>query len=165
MYVPLVCYGGGDCENSKDCGDDETCGVSFANSPPTYGVCDTFGAYASSHLSCMAGATCSPFCGEDNNDVIYCMGDYSLSGYNQPPGTKFCGCPDWEAMGVDTSPVAPCQTWDKNWEEKFLFFLMQGCPMAYDFAYSDMASTIACNTVRAYTIKLCPNDTEVAFFG
>lgn len=165
-FVTNVVGHEGTCESQTDCGKG-VCGMTLETSPPTYGVCGTFNGYVSAHLSCMAGSTGAPFFCEENNDVISCMGDYGLSGYNQPEGTTVCGCPDWEAMGIDAPPIAKCQTSDKNWEEKslpFLIFLKEGCPMAYEFAYSDMTSTITCGSASSYTIEFCPDETESVFF-
>lgn len=166
-YVTLVNDPGGVCDTSADC-DNLVCGATFDTSPPTYGVCGEFNGYASAHLSCIAGSIGPPFFCESNHEVISCMGDYSLSGYNQPVGTKVCGCPDWESMGIDAPPIAACSTSDKDWEEKslpFLIFLKQGCPMAYEFAYSDMTSTVICSTAKVYTIEFCPDDAEGSFFN
>ena len=138
------------------------------HSPPNYGVCGTFNGYASAHVSCMSGSTGAPFFCEDNSDVISCMKDYNLSGYNQPPGTVVCGCTDWEELGIDAPTHVPCETTDKNWEEKslpFLKFLKKGCPLSFVFAYDDFTGVVTCSTATKYTIEFCPNDSEKNFFG
>lgn len=116
----------------------------------------------------MSGASGPPFFCEDNRDVISCMGDYNLSGYNQPPGTKVCGCPGWESLGIDAPTTQPCVATDKNWEEKslpFLKFLKKGCPVAYSYAFDDFTSTMTCSTATKYRIEFCPGDSEKNFFG
>lgn len=156
-----------ECDKDTDCSSGEVCGATFDKSPPTYGVCGTFNGYASAHVSCLSGSTGAPFFCEDNSDVISCMKDYNLSGYNQPPGTKVCGCIDWLEMGIDAPTHVPCETTDKNWEEKslpFLKFLKKGCPLSYSYAFGDFTSTITCSTSRVYTIEFCPNDSEKKFF-
>lgn len=156
------------CDKDSECSSGETCGATFGQSPPNYGVCGTFNGYASAHMSCVSASIGAPFFCEENSDVISCMGDYNLSGYNQPKGTKVCGCPDWEEFGIDAPTHVPCETTDKNWEEKslpFLKFLKKGCPMAYVFAYDDMSSTITCSTSTRYRIEFCPKDSEKSFFG
>ena len=155
------------CGGDVDCPPGQRCGSTFDDSPPTYGVCGTFNGYASAHTSCMSGSTGPPFFCEKNSDVISCMGDYNLSGYNQAHGTKVCGCPDWESMGIDAPAHVACQTTDKNWEENslpFLRFLKEGCPLAYEFAYSDMTSTVTCGMASTYIIEFCPRDSEQSFF-
>lgn len=157
------------CDVDSDCDNNGMmCGSTFDKSPPKYGVCGTFNGYASAHVSCTAGATGPPFYCETHHDVISCMGDYHLSGYNQPHGTVVCGCPDWVSMGVDAPSTVPCQTTDENWEKNslpFLTFLKKGCPLAYEFAYSDMTSTVTCDKASKYTIEFCPNDSEANFFS
>lgn len=155
------------CVKDSDCTSGQVCGATFDTRPPTYGVCGTFTGYASAHVNCLSGSTGAPFFCEDNSNVISCMGDYNLSGYNQPPGTKVCGCPDWESMGIDAPTHSPCETTDKNWEQRslpFLKFLKRGCPLVYVFAFDDLTSTATCDTSRAYTIEFCPNDSENNFF-
>lgn len=154
------------CNMDSECTNDEVCGMTLEVSPPTYGVCGDFNGYASAHVSCLSGSTGPPFFCETNSDVISCMGEYGLSGYNQAPGTRVCGCPDWESLGVDAPTHDPCKTSDKNWEEKslpFLKFLKRGCPLAYEFAYSDMTSTVTCSA-KVYQIEFCPEDSEANFF-
>lgn len=154
------------CEQDSECRSGEICGATFDVSPPNYGVCGVFNGYASAHVSCMARSTGAPFFCEDNNDVISCMDEYSLSGYNQPPGTKVCGCVDWLEMGIDAPTHVPCETTDKNWEEKslpFLKFLKRGCPLNYVWAYDDQTSIVTCAST-AYTIEFCPKDSEKNFF-
>lgn len=155
------------CEKNSDCTPGHVCGATFDTRPPTYGVCGTFNGYASAHANCLSGSTGAPFFCEDNGDVLSCMGDYNLSGYNQPPGTKVCGCPAWEELGIDAPTHVPCETTDKNWEEKslpFLKFLKKGCPLSYAFAMDDTTSTVTCTSTR-YKIEFCPNDSEKMFFG
>ncbi|CAM9256931.1 unnamed protein product, partial [Sphacelaria rigidula] len=168
-YVTRVIPGSprSQCDQDVECVQGQVCGATFNESPPDYGVCGTFNGYASAHTSCLSGSTGPPFFCEDNSDVISCMGDYHLSGYNQPPGTKVCGCPDWESMGVDAPTHTPCETSDRNWEEKslpFLKFLKKGCPLAYEFAYSDMTSIVTCGSAKSYTIEFCPKKSEQSFF-
>lgn len=153
------------CENDSECLGSGVCGATF-ESPPNYGVCGSFNGYASAHVSCLSGSTGPPFFCEDNSDVISCMGDYNLSGYNQPPGTKVCGCADWVNIGIDAPTHVPCETTDKNWEEKslpFLKFLKRGCPLSYGYAFDDMSSTVTCASA-AYRIEFCPNDSEQNFY-
>ena len=156
------------CVEDSECSSGEVCGATFDHSPPNYGVCGTFNGYASAHVSCMSGSTGAPFFCEDNSDVISCMKDYNLSGYNQPPGTVVCGCTDWEELGSDAPTHVPCETTDKNWEEKslpFLKFLKKGCPLSFVFAYDDFTGVVTCSTATKYTIEFCPNDSEKNFFG
>lgn len=155
------------CENDSDCEGDLTCGSTFHESLPKYGVCGEFNGYASAHVNCNSGSTGAPFFCEKHHDVISCMGKYHLSGYNQPHGTTVCGCPDWESMGIDAPSTVPCQATDENWEKNslpFLVFLKKGCPNAYEFAYSDMTSTFICSTSPKYVIEFCPGDSESLFF-
>ena len=164
----VISVDGTKCEVDSECTSGQVCGASFASRPPDYGVCGIFNGYASAHVSCMSGSTGAPFYCEDNKDVISCMGDYNLSGYNQPPGTKVCGCIDWELLGIDAPTHVPCETTDKNWEEKslpFLKFLKKGCPLSFIFAYDDFTGVVTCSSSRAYTIEFCPNDSENNFFG
>jgi hypothetical protein len=155
------------CEEDGDCESDQKCGSTFDGTHPTYGVCGKFNGYASAHVSCTSGATGPPFFCETHHDVISCMGDYHLSGYNQPHGTVVCGCPDWVSMGIDAPSTVPCQTSDENWEKNslpYLIFLKKGCPLAYEFAYSDMTSTVTCDRASKYMIEFCPGDSESNFF-
>lgn len=156
------------CETSAECTLGKVCGATFDTRPPVYGVCGKFNGYASAHVNCLSGSTGAPFFCEDNSNVISCMGDYNLSGYNQPPGTKVCGCIDWEALDIDAPTHIRCETTDRNWEEKslpFLKFLKTGCPLSYVFAYDDFTGVATCGTSRAYSIEFCPGDSENSFFG
>lgn len=154
------------CEKDSECSGSSVCGATF-ESPPNYGVCGSFNGYASAHVSCLSGSTGPPFFCEDNSDVISCMGDYNLSGYNQPPGTKVCGCPDWVKWGIDAPTHVPCETTDKNWEEKslpFLKFLKRGCPLGYVFGFDDFTGVATCSASTAYKIEFCPDDSEQNFY-
>ena len=156
------------CDEDSECTPGSVCGATFDQSPPNYGVCGTFNGYASAHVSCMSGSTGAPFFCEDNSDVISCMGDHNLSGYNQPPGTTVCGCIGWESLGIDAPTHVPCETSDKNWEEKslpFLKFLKRGCPLSFVFAFDDFTGIITCSTSTRYRIEFCPNDSEKSFFA
>ena len=155
------------CETNSDCSENLVCGASFKTSPPNYGVCGSFSGIASAHLNCIAGSTGPPFFCQNEKEALSCQGEYSLSGYNSPIGSKVCGCPDWEEFGIDAPPVAKCTTSDKHWEEKslpFLIFLKKACPLCYSYAYDDMSSTVTCDRSKSYTVEFCPNETEKEFF-
>lgn len=168
-FVTVVKNTEGECELAQDCGDGKACGVSFESSPPMHGLCGEFIGYTSAHTLCNSGYIGAPFFCEKNHDIISCMGEYTLSGYTPGAVSPVCGCPDWVSLGIEEAvPVAPCVTNDKDWEEKslpWLTYLKVGCPLCYEFAYSDMTSTVTCDKSRSYTIEFCPDDTEKSFFG
>lgn len=144
------------------------CGVKFANSPPTYGVCGEFAGYASAALSCTAASSCPPFFCETYKEVIVCQGVDHLSGYNQAPGTVVCGCPDWEKIGIDAPPISPCSSSNRKWDENSLQFLVSsksGCPSAYSYPYDDFISTCMGDDAREYVVEFCPGHSEPSFFG
>ena len=156
------------CEVRDDCSGDLVCGSSFNTRPPIHGICGEFQGVSTAHMNCIAGASSAPFFCESESEPISCQGQYSGSGYNSPVGSTVCGCPDWESLGIDAPPVAPCTTSDKRWEEKslpFLIFLKKACPLCYSFAYDDMSSTVVCERSKSYTVEFCPGDTEKIFFG
>lgn len=168
-FVTMVKNPTNECEISTDCDSSLVCGASFETSPPIYGLCGEFHGIASAHLNCVAGSTGPPFFCEANHDVLSCMGEYSLSGYNSPPGSTVCGCSKWEKdYDIPAPPIAPCITSDKYWEEKslpFLLFLKTACPLCYTYAYDDFSSTVTCGDSKSYTIEFCPGDTESSFFS
>ena len=156
------------CEIKDDCPGNLVCGSSFSTRPPIHGICGDFQGVSTAHFNCIAGSSSAPFFCESESEPISCQGIYSASGYNSPIGSTVCGCPDWESLGIDAPPVAPCTTSDKRWEEKslpFLIFLKKACPLCYSFAYDDMSSTVVCERSKKYTIEFCPDDTEKIFFG
>ncbi|KAJ3415793.1 hypothetical protein HDV05_004065 [Chytridiales sp. JEL 0842] len=105
--------------------------------------------------------------------LLLCEGYYSQhSGYTQigADTVDACGCPKWEAVGIDAPASQQCMGDNNEWQTQvfpLLQWMKKGVQDAYTFPFDDMSSTYTCNSNRAkdgYKVEFCPGNTEANYF-
>lgn len=155
------------CLNDNDCNAGEVCGASFSGDTPVYGTCGELFGYLNAHTNCIAGSHGYPFFCEDYHDLYGCSGQYSESGYSQGVASteNVCGCSDYADLGIPSS--FPCVNSNPLWVDKaypWIEYIKEGCPSAYEYAYSDSTSTFTSDS-DTFELVLCPGDSENFFYG
>ncbi|CAM9865611.1 unnamed protein product [Ectocarpus sp. 12 AP-2014] len=155
------------CSRDDECGEVDVCGASFEGEAPVYGKCGELFGYLNAHTNCIAGSLGYPFYCEVYHDLYGCAGQYGESGYSESvkSNENVCGCSDYDDLGIPSS--FPCINSNPLWNDKaykWVHYIKQGCPSAYEYAYSDSTSTFTSDS-DTFELIFCPGDSEELFYA